>query len=91
MLLLTGYVYTALMMRKSEGTHTQVIHALTELNHGKAAININYSQNKIEFRHCVNQDLEENYILGWKKSFERINTQLTCEFMVISQLLGGQF
>ncbi len=30
-------------------------------------------------------------ILGWKKSSEKLNTQMTCEFMVISQLLGGQF
>ncbi len=31
------------------------------------------------------------FLLGWKKSFEKINTQTTSEFMVISQLLGGQF
>ncbi len=31
------------------------------------------------------------YLLGWKKSFEKMNTQMTCKFMVISQLLGGQF
>ncbi len=30
-------------------------------------------------------------LLGWKKCFEKINTQTTCEFMVISQLIGGQF
>ncbi len=29
-------------------------------------------------------------LLGWKKSFEKLNTQITCELMVISQLLGGQ-
>ncbi len=28
---------------------------------------------------------------GWQKSFEKSNMQMTCEFMVISQLLGGQF
>ncbi len=31
------------------------------------------------------------FFLGWKKSFEKMNTQMTREFMVISQLLGGQF
>ncbi len=30
-------------------------------------------------------------LLGWKISFEKLNTQMTCEFIVISQLLGGQF
>ncbi len=30
-------------------------------------------------------------LLGWKKSFEKLNAQMTCTFMVISQLLGGQF
>ncbi len=30
-------------------------------------------------------------ILGWKKSFENMNTQMTCVFIVISLLLRGQF
>ncbi len=30
-------------------------------------------------------------VLGWKKTFEKMNTLITCELMVISQLLGGQF
>ncbi len=32
-----------------------------------------------------------SYVLGWKKSFEKLNTQITCEFTVTSQFLGGQF
>ncbi len=36
-------------------------------------------------------DVARPLLLGWKKSFEKLNTQVTCEFMVISQLLGGQF
>ncbi len=32
-----------------------------------------------------------NTILGWKKSLEKLNAQMTCEFMFISLLLGGQF
>ncbi len=53
------------------------------------------------FRKCMIKIFESQFLtnstsfgyalLGWKKSFEKINTQTTCEFMVISQLLGGQF
>ncbi len=30
-------------------------------------------------------------IIRLKKSVEKMNTQMTCEFIIISQLLGGQF
>ncbi len=45
-----------------------------------------FDENSI-FRKIIFWDV----ILGWKKSFEKMNTQMTCEFIVISLLLGGQF
>ncbi len=45
-----------------------------------------YSPVQLAGNHVVSQ--HSPILLGWKKSFEKLNTQMTCTFMVISQLLG---
>ncbi len=35
--------------------------------------------------------LDEVKLLGWENRFEKLNTQMTCEFMVTFMLRGGQF
>ncbi len=42
-------------------------------------------------KNAFNLVTPQTILIGWKKSFEKLSTQMTCEFMVISQLLGGQF